>query len=650
MAKRKISVDEIVTDVLAGLSDADLMEKYRLSRKQLDSMFQKLLDRGALRPSDLAEGRQPAFEPTLELASTCPHCGGLNLLNASTCPDCGRTPSESPDSWVGRSMGPEEETVQWQPEQEAEPLFAPEEQKADSLPDEPLIWDDRGAEVFESSAFQTDPPPEVPAEEPPRSRKPSKLAAAAVALIVLVCATAVGVYTELIPLPSSLWSTPPPAAIEKPSHPTLSGVDKARLARSAQPPQQPVTQAKQDQKVTEEVTPAVPSETPSSEPVRTAAQTVPAEPTPASPPAPEPERPRLSTPPVRVDEPPVPRSAAGSGAGTTEAPPPAPQMRPSVQSSTGERAIGLEPSAPTTPVRGEGPAVVEPTPAELPKPMADPTPAKKEPETRSAQLEKEKPGPATQTKPPTGIREEAEPLRPTSPAVEESPPPRPSPGSVASLSSRGRDDIVSFRRQDLEARLLDALKRGDEHEARVLLEIGASPDSEDEDGVTALMHAVKAASLPCTLMLLKKGANTAPRDKTGLTALDIARRAGKTRLAELIVAFDSEKGPAALLMACREGLTDMVRVLVENGVDVNVADADGNTPLMFAVGMGNLEAVRLLLNQGAQVSARNRKGDSALSMAYSPRSDSFVPLKARREVVRLLRDSSGQGATQLPRR
>lgn len=63
MTKRKVSVKELVTDVRLGLGDTAIMEKYQLTRKMLDAVFDKVLEKGALTRADL-QGRSRTIEVT----------------------------------------------------------------------------------------------------------------------------------------------------------------------------------------------------------------------------------------------------------------------------------------------------------------------------------------------------------------------------------------------------------------------------------------------------------------------------------------------------------------------------------------------------------------------------------------------------------
>jgi hypothetical protein len=64
--KRKIVARHIVDDIRSEMTDPELMEKYRLTSRGLQSVFRKLLDAGLL---DLADvyGRTPFFDDTIEV-------------------------------------------------------------------------------------------------------------------------------------------------------------------------------------------------------------------------------------------------------------------------------------------------------------------------------------------------------------------------------------------------------------------------------------------------------------------------------------------------------------------------------------------------------------------------------------------------------
>lgn len=64
--KRQIPVKQFLNDMKAGMTDLQLMEKYRVSSRGLQRVFKKLLDVDAVTPAELRT-RVPSFEDTVSL-------------------------------------------------------------------------------------------------------------------------------------------------------------------------------------------------------------------------------------------------------------------------------------------------------------------------------------------------------------------------------------------------------------------------------------------------------------------------------------------------------------------------------------------------------------------------------------------------------
>lgn len=64
MSRVKVNAQDVLDDIAAGMDDARLMDKYRLSARGLESLFRKLSDAGLVTESDLNR-RMPLRENTV---------------------------------------------------------------------------------------------------------------------------------------------------------------------------------------------------------------------------------------------------------------------------------------------------------------------------------------------------------------------------------------------------------------------------------------------------------------------------------------------------------------------------------------------------------------------------------------------------------
>ena len=76
-------------------------------------------------------------------------------------------------------------------------------------------------------------------------------------------------------------------------------------------------------------------------------------------------------------------------------------------------------------------------------------------------------------------------------------------------------------------------------------------------------------------------------------------------------------GDTALMLAAYNGHLEIVKVLINNGVDMNIINKYGNTTLMWAACRGTLNIVKILLNHDADVNIINKGGHTALMYAVN---------------------------------
>jgi len=93
-----------------------------------------------------------------------------------------------------------------------------------------------------------------------------------------------------------------------------------------------------------------------------------------------------------------------------------------------------------------------------------------------------------------------------------------------------------------------------------------------------------------------------------------------------VVNARNSKGHTALVVAISRSDDIWTRFLLTKGADPNLAERDGNTPLIAAARVGYLDAADMLLRRGAKVDATNRMGETALIVAVQVRQLPVVKL------------------------
>ena len=121
---------------------------------------------------------------------------------------------------------------------------------------------------------------------------------------------------------------------------------------------------------------------------------------------------------------------------------------------------------------------------------------------------------------------------------------------------------------------------------------------------TPLMHAcVDGDRLDKIKMLLKNGANIQARDYYGSTVLHIASRNSKQEVVEFLLKLNEISVNATdnlnitpLMDACsNSGHLDNIKMLIQNGADIQASSSIGSTVLHFASALSNQEVIEFLL-------------------------------------------------------
>lgn len=158
-----------------------------------------------------------------------------------------------------------------------------------------------------------------------------------------------------------------------------------------------------------------------------------------------------------------------------------------------------------------------------------------------------------------------------------------------------------------------------------LVKYKADINSRDTDGLTVLHRAAQSLtdSEAIIELLIAKGANVNMRDNSGLTAICHAAEHGTLNSLQILVAngadmfVRSSTGETVLHMAVKKYHMPLEKVefLMERGVNVNLLDFSGTSPLHYAALETSYETVKFLVEHGAKIQCANDNGTTPLHNA-----------------------------------
>lgn len=168
----------------------------------------------------------------------------------------------------------------------------------------------------------------------------------------------------------------------------------------------------------------------------------------------------------------------------------------------------------------------------------------------------------------------------------------------------------------------------------ILLDAGFSVEQRDHSGQTLLHAAVMEPDAEGIEALLAAGADVNARDKTNTTPFHWSGWCGENVIQTLLQAGadkearnDQDRTPLLfslemIVMAQHGGggqVSDSARCLLDAGVDFNVHDKDGNTPLHWISSMDEFDAelAERIIRLTTDVNAVNSKGETPLSIALA---------------------------------
>ena len=160
---------------------------------------------------------------------------------------------------------------------------------------------------------------------------------------------------------------------------------------------------------------------------------------------------------------------------------------------------------------------------------------------------------------------------------------------------------------------------------KALLDEGADVNATTNKGETIIHYALLEWQNQVKIFKTDTnvGFDTSTRDKDGTTILQWACREGDYDLARNVidaVNINNQIGETALhyaVQAWKPNL-DIVKLLIDNGIDVNCTDCNGISPLHWAFDKGHYDLIGVLHQKGANVTTITAEHKSLLRNAYKP--------------------------------
>jgi serine/threonine-protein phosphatase 6 regulatory ankyrin repeat subunit B len=186
-----------------------------------------------------------------------------------------------------------------------------------------------------------------------------------------------------------------------------------------------------------------------------------------------------------------------------------------------------------------------------------------------------------------------------------------------------------------------------------LLQRNVTVDDTDSEGVTPYMTAIESGHLDIARMLELRGADPSRKDVRHQTLFHLAAENGDKDVMAYVLQLRSStdinarnaKGETALHLACKKDRGAAAQILLGNGADPFLFDAEGHTPLHRATLGGNTRLINLIEEKAGKPIDWNlmtaETKESPLHLAIKGRAPNMLSLLLSKGANPLVRNRNG---------